>query len=196
MLFAALPTNADDAAWELVKEKDGVHISRRPVDGSALYAVRAAAPMRTSMNTLVSLLRDYGARPRWDAYCRESFLYRELGEHEALVYLHADPPWPVTDRDMLMRVHWTEDPDSGTVSMHARATTGEMPVRDDRVRITRGEVSWVLRPLEDGQVAVTTESHIDPNGPLPDWVVNAMSVEGPYDALIRIRKIVASDQPD
>lgn len=197
LVAVALAHSAGAAAaqpWTRVKSQDGIDVFSRPVAGSPIHAVRGVMRVDSSLTALVALLRDYQARPRWDSLCAESRLQRSISQTEELVYLHDDLPWPVADRDMLMRVQWSQDPVSLAVTMQARAVDGDVPIVPGRIRLTEVVNSWVLTPLGDGTIEVSTQAHLDPAGPLPSWLINRLAVDSPYSALRNIRELATEEQ--
>ncbi|WP_374972369.1 START domain-containing protein [Spongiibacter marinus] len=177
---------AGGEGWNLVRDKNGIQVFRRPVEDSQIDAVRGVTTVESSLGRLLSIILDPARRMEWDKFCGESYLYETVNENEELVYVHSDMPWPVSDRDMLMRVSWEQDPETLVVNVNGEGTKGVLPVQKDRIRVTQASHSWVLTPLENGLIEVETVAHLDPAGPLPAWLINMLSVESPYDALLRI----------
>ncbi|MGJ8686100.1 MAG: START domain-containing protein [Spongiibacteraceae bacterium] len=191
-ILVVIPSFASAASddWTLERDKKGIQVFSKPVENSSLNAVKGVATIKAPLNRLVSILLNPGYRPLWDKLCSESFLYKSLGDSEALVYVHNAMPWPVSDRDMLARVTWSQEQSTSTVFIKSRGTSGLYPEKDGIVRVTELSHDWVLRPNGDGTIEVTTNVHLDPAGPLPSWLINTLSVESPYDALSKLRQHV------
>jgi hypothetical protein len=177
--------------WVLERDKGGVQVFSKPVDGSNLNAVRGVTTVESSLNRLVTILSKPDLRPSWDKLCGESYLYKSNSASDQFLYVHSKMPWPVSDRDMLLHTVWEQDPETLVVTMKGSATQGVMPVKTGRVRVIQADQDWILTPLGDGVVEVVSLIHLDPAGPLPSWLINTLSVETPYEALTRIKKLVA-----
>ncbi len=182
-----------ESDWQLVRDKQGIQIYSQPVAGSDLNAVRGVTRVQSSLEKIVTLIRDPALRSRWDEFCGESYLYKILTPSEELVYLHSKLPWPVSDRDMLNKVSWSQDPDSLVVTMRSLAMSNMLPEKKGRVRVVVASNDWQLTPLLDGQVEITTIAHLDPAGPLPAWLLNRLSVDAPYKFLANLRELAADD---
>ncbi|MGJ8686579.1 MAG: hypothetical protein ACSHWQ_03815, partial [Spongiibacteraceae bacterium] len=50
---------------------------------------------------------------------------------------------------------------------------------------------WHLTPNSDGTVNVEMILHSDPAGPIPGWLINALSVNTPIETLGNVRKFAA-----
>lgn len=176
--------------WSLVKDSDDIRVYSRKSADSAINEVRAVTTVNTEVRTVVQLLRDHQSRPRWDSYSGEVFVHETLSPTEELLYLHSDLPWPVSDRDMLAHVKWFYEPGSGVVYTQSEATSGILPPRPGRIRVTRARQQWRLTPVAQGRVEISTEIFLDPAGPLPPWLVNMLSVDAPYNSLNGIRRVL------
>lgn len=192
-LFLAFAAQAQTDEWTLARDKSGIRVYTKPVAGSELNAVRGVTTVESSLGKLVTLIRDPSLRPRWDNFCGDSYLFKQVSAEEELVYLHSKMPWPVSDRDMVNRVTWRQDPESLVVTMHSVATRDLLPPIKGRVRVTQALNDWQLTPIAGGLVEISTTVHLDPAGPLPSWLINSLSVESPYDVLKRL-KALASDE--
>jgi hypothetical protein len=87
-----------------------------------------------------------------------------------LVYGSQDLPWPVTDRDYVVRYRW-EAPSRGLFALEARSERAEaMPRREGRVRVERMLTRWELAPAEGQRSRVRYVYEGGTGLPLPRWV--------------------------
>lgn len=191
LVLLASTAQADE--WALARDKSDIRVYTKPVAGSELNAVRGVTTVESNLGKLVTLIRDPSLRPRWDSFCGDSYLFEQVSPAEELVYLHSKMPWPVSDRDMVNRVTWQQDPESLVVIMHSVATRDLLPPIKGRVRITQAVNDWQLTPLAGGLVEISTTAHLDPAGPLPSWLINSLSIESPYDVLKRLKALVSDE---
>ncbi|MHC5005565.1 MAG: SRPBCC family protein, partial [Planctomycetota bacterium] len=92
---------------------------------------------------------------------------REPGS--ALVYGRQALPWPVADRDYVVRYRWQDGPD-GSFRLEAvgGADGGPEPTRD-AVRLQRLRSEWRIAPGAGGGTRASYRYEGEP-GPLPTWV--------------------------
>ncbi len=192
MLLVASASTVAAADWTLMRDRDGIQVYSRPAEGSAIREIRAVTRMSATPATVATVLRDVNRRPQWDHTCARAAIHATVGPDEQILYYDLDLPWPVEDRDMVMRNQWQHDPD-GKITAVATSVADVIPPRNDRVRVTRASERWELQPSDSGGVTVVLTAHIDPAGPLPSWLVNSMSVDAPFDALDNLTKIVATE---
>lgn len=181
---------ATDSDWVLRKDQDGIRVYSQSLPGSQIDKVRCVTILETSLNRLVTLLRDPQQRQSWDTLCGEAYVYERITDTQELVYLHVNLPWPVSDRDMLMRTRWVQDDDTLKVQMFSAAERNALPPVNGLVRVKRASHFWEFTPLGNGKVQVITVAHLDPEGALPAWLLNKLAVESPFKALENIRLMI------
>ncbi|MGJ8669971.1 MAG: START domain-containing protein [Oceanococcus sp.] len=179
---------ADESGWVLERDKDGIQVYSREVAGSALRAVRAQTQVKATLTSAVALLRDVPARPNWDTMCEQAYIHEQSSSDEELIYLHNDLPWPVTDRDMVLKRVWSFSPSGDFARVQETAVAGVIPVDPKKVRLETVDGFWEVSKLEQGLTQLRTQAHLEPGGPLPSWLINRLSVQAPYDILQRIRE--------
>ena len=185
-VFVLLPGLAFGAEsdWELKRDREGIQVYTRNVEGSPYDAVRSVTEIDgVRLSAMVALIVDAEACPDWADRCDESYLVEQISETESLVYTNNDMPFPVKDRDVLAHVIWQQDAESLTVTMRSSATTDKMEEVDGRLRLTQANASWVFEPLDGDRVRVVNEAHIDPGSALPGWVTNMLLVDTPFETM-------------
>ncbi len=188
--FSSAALAAD--SWSLVRDRDGIQIFSREVPGSALRAVRGVGRIKAPVTEVVALLRDVPARPTWDATCASATVLRKTDRDEEMVYIHSQLPWPVADREMVLRTSWSFDKEAATATLSSVVVRGGRAVTEGRVQVQEGYNIWTVRQIAAGEAEVITEVHLDPGGRLPGWLLNYLADEAPFDILRRMREILES----
>lgn len=183
--------------WEEKKDKDGIKIYTSKVPDSPHKAVRGEMPMTGTVAELVALVNDLPRCPDWADLCKHSVAIEEVSGTEQVVHIHNDIPFPVKDRDVVARMRWSRNAESGRVTMHSEATPEPeshryVPKQKKAVRIYDAVTQWHFTPQESGQVLVENFAHIDPNGPTPAWLTNMLLVNSPLKTMAAMRDIVES----
>lgn len=182
---------ASETAWRLDRDKDGIQIYTRAVQGSDFRAIRGETRIRGRLSSVVALLQDMSFWPKLNRIISSARVHQQLSETESLVYLQMNMPWPVSDRDVLNRRQVRQDERTMVVELKEAATTSAtLPTDSSYVRIVRSTQSWTLTPGGDGTVDVSWFTHTDPNGPIPAAVVNMLSVGAPFESLTTMRDAI------
>ena len=181
--------------WTLRRDREGIQVYTRSVEGSPYDAVRAVTVLENvRLAAMVALIEDAAACPEWADRCAESYVYKRLADNESLIYTLNDMPFPVKDRDVLARVIWNQDPATRLVTIMSQATDGEMAEIEGRLRLTEANSQWYFRPLPSGAVEVSNEAHINPGSALPGWVTNMLLVDTPFETLRAFSEAVQQDK--
>lgn len=151
--------------------------------------------IKASMAAAIALVRDTAACHEWEALCAYARALQRVSPHEVYMYQVNDLPWPVANRDVVVRIKWQRD-DQAVVSMTATAVNGMVPPKPGMVRVQHAISQWTFEQLGAGQLKITTEAHIDPGGPIPAWIINMLLINSPVKSLSNLRRIVATGRYD
>jgi hypothetical protein len=115
-------------------------------------------------------------------------IIKEFSPMDRIVYLHLDPPWPITDRDAVLRETLEVDRANKKITLRIKSVEDpSRPVRDDRVRANIRHAFFEITPIEGGKkTAMIAESHADPKGSIPKFLVNLYQTRLPRKTLLSL----------
>lgn len=191
-----LPTMAEQAepAWQLAKDKDGVQVFTRVMEGSTLKEFRGVTHIKTSLTSLVALIDDADACVAWMHNCKAQIILERPSTKEKYSYNHVGAPWPVKDRDMVVYSVTEQDPDTLRVHIAISATKDYEYQKTSNVRMTNMHGYWDLNPMADGQVEVTYQVFADPAGKVPTGIINSTVVDSPFHTLKNMQSKVMEEK--
>jgi hypothetical protein len=176
LLLIMVPGTATLAeGWETVFDEEGLLVERRPYAGSALQEIRGVIRLKTSLNAMMALLKDAEFNHQWVYRSGGARILAEEGYASAYVYGIVDAPWPMQDRDTVVRFDYRQE-DSGEITITIKNYPDYHPRTDEYVRVPDFGGYWRLRPQPDGWVEVTYQVYGDPGGWIPVWVANYAAV--------------------
>jgi hypothetical protein len=182
--------------WSLKKHKRDIQIFTAKVPSSKYVAVLSVMTVNASPTSLAALVMDFENCPKWAAMCKKASIQQQISDNELIVYSLNDAPFPVRDRDVMARVSWLFDVESQKISMLSQAINSPLNVKKKVIRVSEAVSEWHFTPQENGQTLVENFAHIDPNGAMPAWIINALIIDSPYKTLKRMRRIVESGEYD
>lgn len=192
-IFAATHTAiADDSQWEVRKTSDGITVSSREEPGSPINAIRAEAEFDVPLDVVLQLLLDVDNRPEWNSICREAkqVAAESNDSNQRLEYIYYDMPWPVKDRDLVLEFKHEQSEESAKIS--ATVVDGVVDSNDKAVRVSKAWEEWLISRVSDTKAKLTMTVFMDPNGPIPAWLINSMSVSQPLEAMAKLRELAAA----
>ncbi len=179
---------ADD--WTLARDEDGITVYTRPVSDSGIAEFRGEAIVEAPVDAIVGLLRDSDRFKTWFPNTPESKLLFRDGD-VSVQYSVMGTPWPMSDRDNVLRSVRSKDASTGTITIVVEADPDYHPEHPDRVRVRQAKGRWILEPRGANRSHVTFQMHLEPGGGIPEWMINARVVESPFEALANMRKTLA-----
>jgi len=184
LLIMGNPLIAQD--WALEKDKAGIKVFTRKVEGYAIKEYKAVTTLKTTITDLVKLMKNHEGLKSWFVKCPVSTRLKKVSEEEYYVYFLNDAPWPVSDRDNITKMTF-ELLDNGTQLIHLKGIPDYIPEKAGIVRLPRMEAKWTFEPQADGQVKVIQQVLADLGGKVPGWLVNFAIVEAPFETLSNLK---------
>lgn len=186
----------ENGDWKKIKEDKGITVHQRKIAGWDIKQTRAHGQIATSAEEILAIIDDAKIASQINKLIAKA--ERLPGEDDQDVYHYGivlDIPWPVTDRYAVYQRTITRDTESGNIIVLDEADANiEPPFKTKKlVRMVRSMQEWILKPTEDGGTDVTLTILTDPNGPIPAFLINTMTVDEPLDTLINLRKFVPAE---
>jgi len=195
-LSLALPLHADAPAsdgWERVDEDDGITLWRREIPGQAVPGFRGDVTIDASLETIVTAIEDTSKHTEWMHRCAESRIVKQLGDGDVLLYNRTDSPWPVSDRDVLLRSKRAPTADGkGVMMTFQNASDPSTPPVKGVVRMPKLVGFYKLITVAPGKTAITYQVEAHVGGSLPTWMVKRVVKDMPYETLSRLRDRVTT----
>ncbi len=163
---------APHTAWESVFQDADLQVQRRKYQGSELQEIRGTTRLRASLAATMALLKDAPFNERWVYRSGGAKILEEHGYAQAYVYGIVDAPWPMRDRDTVVRFDYSQDAQTRTITIAITNFPDFVPHEAQYVRVPDFGGFWRLRPEPDGWIAVTYQVYGDPGGRIPVWIAN------------------------
>ena len=178
-----------DNKWQLKKETDGIKVYTQSVANTDIKALKADFMMDGDMDKLASVLLDISGQKDWVYSTKSSKILKKVGEQELIYYSEKDMPWPVTNRDAVMRIK-IERPTEGTMLVSVSPVNGLVAEKNDIVRVQSSDVIWKVTQVNGSTMKVAYQASVDPGGSLPAWVTNMFITKGPLESFKKLREMM------
>lgn len=196
LIFFTNTVSADGitTTWELAKDENGIKVFTREIAGSQLKEFKGVVQIKTSLESLIALYYDRDSCQQWIFTCEYSRVLKEISLTEKYIYAESGAPWPVSHRDIIIHSVLTQNPDTKEVLITEIGIPDYIPENSDFVRVPAMNGYFKFTPLNDGVVEVTYQSHSNPGGSIPKFLVNIAVVDNPFDTLSKMKEIVQKDK--
>ena len=191
VLIQATPALSSDP-WERVKEKNGISIYVNPTGKPKFPPLKAVTVIPQPIGVVLSALRNYDAYPAWQPFMKRFEPLRHFGNDQAIFYAVFDFPWPILNRDLVLKNTIEEISSSPlTLKIHLEDTDFPLPEQKKKyVRIAYYRSDIVIEKIETNKTRMTATLESHPGGQLPVIGVNWIMREAIYRALINLREMI------
>jgi hypothetical protein len=186
----AFPQNTN---WKFVKESNGVKVYYKTVEGSDIKEVKITTSFNASMNAIISVLTDVENYPKWVYGAVKSKEVSRQSAQDLNYYNKIDFPWPLSDRDIVIHTHITQDPKTKVVHSVSNANSSLVPLEKGYVRMTKFNSKWTFTP-NGNNIKGEYEFSSNPGGNIPSWMVNMALDEGPVKTIQNLKKLIYSSE--
>lgn len=173
--------------WQPVRDDDGIVVHRRAAGGSSFDELRAIGIVRAPLAAVLAVIEARDNGTEWMFNCVESKTLEAVGDDGAIVYNRTRTPWPLADRDTVVRGRRRFEPGHVRVDFESVDYPARPPVAGVvRMPMVRGH--WLLTPEASGAATrVEYQMHADPGGALPAWAVNGFARDMPWETIDGLR---------
>jgi hypothetical protein len=191
----ALPYVSDDE-WRLLSKKDKeLLVYTKVVEGQPIKAVKAVKNLDVSIETLLTVLADAGLVPEWVPVIGEAELLQETDpDGVSIMYMVARFPWPVRDRDTVVKTAIEYDKESNTVIMESTGISGYVEQKRGIIRIPATYTRWKIVRLDSGELHVELITHSDPGGHFPKWLMNMIMKRTPKKMFAKLQQVLDEER--
>ena len=181
---------AQKAEWQLKRETDLLKVYTRNISEKGIKDLKITTQFETSLSSIVALFNDVPANTEWVYSSKASKITEKLAPNDIYYYSVSDFPWPLQNRDLIVRSTIKQDPDTKVVTSTSYSTEEDYPRQKGIVRVTVFNSKWTLTPLPSGKVNIEYTVKTDPGGNIPIFLTNMFIDKGPIETIKKMRDIL------
>lgn len=176
--------------WELKQDKEGIKVYMKNTANSSFKSIKTVCTITTTPTILTAVLLDINSSKEWVYATKKVVLLKQPSPDELYYYSEIDVPWPVLNRDFIVRLKVSQDERTKIVTIVADNQPGYLPENKNIIRVPRSDSKWVIEPLPNNQVKIEYILQADPGGTVPAWLINLFATKGPYESFRNLREQV------
>ncbi|MES2824514.1 MAG: START domain-containing protein [Pseudomonadota bacterium] len=192
LAMSSITWSAEDKleGWDFAKDKDGIKIYTRKLEGAVFKEFHATVKMKTTVADLVALYSDPAKCADWLPDCKSAHLVEKTTDAKFITYTEVNNPWPIKNRDYILQINVTRNSQTGEATIDFSDLKDGVPANKCCIRMGMVKGFWKFTPAEDGNVIVTYEYKFLPGGDLPVSAVNAAVPDLAYDTLTKMKQYI------
>ncbi|MDP4268160.1 MAG: START domain-containing protein [Bacteroidota bacterium] len=187
LLNSALAQAGSQESWSLRTDKNGVKVYTRSVKGSQMKEFKGETYVKCTLGSLANLIDDISSYPKWMYNCKSAERIKKISIREGYSYYVNSCPWPLDDRDIVIHYYMKQDPLTKEIVINMIGEKSYIPEKKNYIRVPNFRGIWQFTPEKNGLVKVTYQTYSETGGTVPSSLVNAFSVDLPYNTLLNLK---------
>ena len=181
LLFSLFSTLAfSQYNWKLEKDKEGIKVFTSDVTNSAFKAIKVECTLAGSYAKLLSILPRVSDFSDWISNTKLTKLVRQNGPHDFIYYSETHLPWPMANRDVVIRVRVKTDSLPRFLTIAGNDEPNEVIQIPGKVRVSHYKSYWKVTMPTASTIRIFYILELDPGGSIPAWIANMFADKGPY----------------
>lgn len=176
--------------WELTKDKNGIKVFTATEDNSKIKSIKVEAVLTGTLPKLIKILRDVKNNKDWVYSTKQTYVLKQVSANEIFYYSETNLPWPVSNRDIPVRMQLSMNAADNTLKVTASGEPNAYPVQKGIVRIQFFNSTWEVKPEGKNKISIIYFLKMDPSGSVPASVTNMFITKGPYETFDNLSKIL------
>jgi hypothetical protein len=173
--------------WTLKQDKEGIKVYTKNIENSAFKTVKTVCTIDASLSRLTAVLMDIDGTTDWVYATKSCKILKQSSPSELYYYSEVNIPWPVSNRDFIVRLAVYQDYKTKAVTVLGENKPTYLPENKDIVRIPKSYSKWLITPLSNGKVQIEYVLEVDPGGTVPPWLINMFATKGPFESFQKLR---------
>jgi hypothetical protein len=178
----------NELEWKLKKEKDGIEVYTRSIEGSSFDEFRGITTIeKSSLADVMAVILDVKNYESLFPDCMNPKVLKQDGKYYDIHHIQVKAPWPVKNRDTVYEQKAVVDENGKHAIISLKPLPDYIPEDKDFVRIREGSGFWELAEDDINNVKVTYQFHGEPGGDIPAWLANSFVVTQPFQTLKNLK---------
>ena len=174
--------------WQWVKTVNGISISHLKDNSDGLIGYKCEMVMDQPMKQVEGYLDNLEDYPRWQENMTELKVIEKDNNVICYYYLFSDLPWPVSDREMVIKS--TKSSSKGKIEYHNWAINSEYESgKTGVVRETNAQGYWAIIEISPNRTKVIYSWKGRNSTALPNWLVQEFITTGPLKTMKNLKNL-------
>jgi hypothetical protein len=187
-------SEGDAGAWKFERRESGVTVSRRGAMGRSLPAFRGEGKVKVHVLSALAVILDVREVERWAYGVTDARSVRHVDDRTEIIYLYSDTPWPVRDRDMVVRRTVSILKPGSEFAVSIVCEPDAAPAREGVIRVRDCDSSFRVRKVDAHTTEIVYEMSLDPEGAVPQWASAFLGRTAPVKTLLAIESRASRNQ--
>ena len=135
ILFLLSTDSFSQSDWALKQDKEGIKVYTKNLENSPYKAVKTVCTIDASLTRLTAVLLDINSSTDWVYATKSCTVLKQTSPSELFYYSEVTVPWPVNNRDFIVRLKVSQDAKTKVVTVDGENKPALLPEKKNIVRI-------------------------------------------------------------
>lgn len=185
----AKETSTHPENWVLVKDKNETLIYTRTPTDSQIKELKVVSILNCNVNKIESFIDNINYYPKWQANIATVKVLKAIDPNTQYIYFTTNVPWPISNRDIILFSKKSRT-DNNAVIYKLSCVSNFIIENPNFIRVKKFRSLCKIEPMPNNRVTITFECFGDPEGYIPDNIINLFIVESPYSTFKNLKKLI------
>jgi hypothetical protein len=185
---------ASQDGWQVVANEQGVLASKRVEQGRSHPTFRGQTTVNGEILHVLAVVLDSKRATKWVRGADATAVLKDVDVFKQVVYMYTDLPWPLRDRDMVMKRNVEVKVPGKEYLVKFDCAPKERGEDRGALRVSQCASHFALKRVDDQRTQVEYQVYLDPGGGLPRWTVGWFEKRVTVDTLARLQRQVKRTQ--
>jgi hypothetical protein len=176
--------------WELARDENNIKVYTAYSDSSKYKLIKVEAQMQGTVRKLMKILKDVGNDRKWIYNTKESHLLKTIDDNELLYYTETHLPWPCSNRDAVIRMHFFWDSAKNILKVKARGEPHFVPEVSGKMRVPLFRNDWIVKYDGANMLTIVYFLEVNPGGSISPGIINLFIAKGPYETFYNLSRLL------
>jgi hypothetical protein len=176
--------------WKVVDRDRGIVVDTRAEPGRDLPTMRGRGVIEGEVNHVLAVVLDERGATEWAEGADRCKLLRRIDARTSLIYTYTDTPWPVSDRDIVMRRTIEVIKPGAEYRVRLLCAPRELAQVEGVIRVLDCDSHFYLRKESASSTFMEYQVNLDPGGSLPDWLIRWAAKKIPMNTFVSLEQQV------
>lgn len=168
--------------WSLVKNSSWIQIYQSDMEHSGYKRVKVECTLDGTFDKLLQVLNNVNNHKNWIYNTRNAYVIKRISPNEYYYYTETALPWPMQNRDAVVRIKIERDPMNRYLKIVAVGEPDYLSCVNGKVRVPRSANTWYVTSPGPNKLDIVYVFEADPGGSVPAWLVNTFINKGPFES--------------
>jgi hypothetical protein len=189
--FFSFSSTHNRKEWQMIYSRDDIKLYERWVtliNGASVREQKAELLVNAGLKPVVEFLKHAPNNTKWMAGATEVRFVENKSDHLQLVYAFFNIPWPLENRDLVLKYQCNEKSED-IYQIMITGVPGAMPEKKGIIRIRSYFGEWLIE-AKGPKVKLTFKVRIEDPAPLPRYILDPVVRKSFINGMVELQKQV------